>query len=227
MTTAGRLKLVVFDCDGTLVDSQHSIVLAMRSAWRAHGLPEPDALAVRRVVGLSLAEAVAALAPRETGVEHESLAEAYRAAYTDLRQRGEHEEALFPGVCEMLEELERASFLLGVATGKSRRGIRNTLASHGLTGRFVTVQSGDEGPGKPHPHMLRKAMAEAGVEPADTVVVGDTVFDVRMARNADVAAIGVGWGYHEEEELRAAGAHCVIHSFAELPSVLAGLDAAR
>jgi phosphoglycolate phosphatase len=218
--------LIVFDCDGTLVDSQHAIMLSMRSAWRANGLSDPDTMAVRRIVGLSLDEAVAALAPRETEVKHKSLAESYRAAYTDLRQSGEHEEALFPGVMEVLAELEQAGFLLGVATGKSRRGIRNTLESHGLTGRFVTVQSGDEGPGKPHPHMLRKAMAEAGVEPADTVVVGDTVFDVQMAHGADVTAIAVSWGYHEVDELRDAGAHCVIHSFAELPSVIAGLGAA-
>ena len=134
----------------------------------------------------------------------------------DLRRRPDHDEPLFPGAREALSALDRPDVLLGIATGKGRRGLLHVLEHHGLVDRFATLKTADDGPGKPHPAILEEAMAELGVDPVDTVMVGDTVFDVQMARNARVEAIGVAWGYHEAEELMAAGAGCVIETFAAL-----------
>ena len=210
-----RLTFVVFDCDGTLVDSQHMIVSAMTEAWRAHGLPDPSAHDVRRVVGLPLVTAVQQLLP-EGGDDPEQVAESYKQAFFALRQRPDHVEPLFPGIVSVLDRLLESGVLLGVATGKSRRGLVATLDRHGLSERFSSLQTADDGAGKPAPDMVLQAMREVGAEVADTVVVGDTVFDMQMAANAGVAAIGVAWGYHEVEELHAAGARVVVHEAAGL-----------
>ncbi len=214
------LRLVVFDFDGTLVDSGELIVAAMRAAFARHGVPCPPAAAVRRVIGPSLGEVVATLAPRDAGVEPGVLAESYRQAYGALTAAASVPEALYPGAVEALDTLEAAGYLLGIATGKSRRGLGDALARHGLQGRFVTVQTADGGPGKPHPDMLFRAIDAVGGLPRTTCMVGDTVFDVEMARSAGVAAVGVGWGYHEEEELLRAGAEEVIAAFDGLPAAV-------
>ncbi len=215
------IRLVVFDCDGTLVDSQHAIVEAMQRAFAENRFPPPAPGAVRRVVGLSLTEAMEALLPDGGAEEHRALVREYRKAYLLLRQRPDYHEPLFPGAAEAIDALEAAGYLLGVATGKSQRGLRATLARHGLVERFVTLQTADDAPSKPHPGMLENAIAEAGAD--ETVFVGDTVFDMQMAVNAKVAALGVGWGYHGADELRAAGARAVVESFAELPEAIAKL----
>ena len=139
----------------------------------------------------------------------------YRQAFGELRRKP-HYEPLYPGTEEAIDRLEAAGFVLGVATGKSRRGLATTLGRHGLLQRFVTLQTSDVAAGKPHPEMLHRAMSETGARPQDTVLVGDTTFNMAMARNADVRAIGVSWGYHEVDELRRAGAGHVIDSFEEL-----------
>lgn len=215
------LRLAVFDCDGTLVDGQRSIVATMQAAWRAVGrddAPAPDA--IRRVVGLPLAEAMARLLSDAAAAEHQRLVEAYKASWPSVRDGGEYGDPLFPGAREVLDALEAAGVLLGVATGKGRRGLIDTLDRHGLAERFVTLQTSDVAAGKPHPEMLERAMAEVGARPENTAMIGDTVFDILMARNAGVAGIGVSWGYHEVEELHASGAHAVIDRFAALPTVL-------
>lgn len=215
------LRLAVFDCDGTLVDSQHSIVATMQAAWRAVGRDDPPApAAIRRVVGLPLVEAVARLLPDEAAAEHRRLADAYRAGWPAQREGARHSDPLFPGAREVLDALDAAGVLLGIATGKGRRGLIDTLDLHGLADRFVTLQTSDVAAGKPHPEMLERAMAEAGARPENTAMIGDTVFDILMARNAGVTAIGVSWGYHEVEELHASGALAVIDQFAALPTVL-------
>lgn len=215
--------LAVFDCDGTLVDSQHNIVAAMDVAWRAHGLDPLPASAVRRVVGLPLLDAIASLHPAGTGEIHLSLTERYKAAFHELRRQTDHHEPLFPGAVEALDELEDAGYLLAVATGKSRRGLTATLELHGLQDRFISLKTADDGPGKPNPHMLQEAMAEAGCQPDSTLMIGDTMFDMEMARNAKVRPVGVSWGYHEAEELRAAGAAAVIDRYEELAVLAAAL----
>lgn len=215
-------RLVIFDCDGTLVDSQHHIVAAMHTAFAAEGLALPQAEMVRRTVGLPLTVAIESLLP--TGAVLAAVVEAYKQAAIAQRLDPDHHEPIFPGLLEALDRLEAAGFLLGVATGKARRGLDFTLATHGLTGRFVTLQTNDVvAAGKPAPDMVLQAMAETGAVPASTIVVGDTTFDMEMARNAGVAAIGVAWGYHEEDVLRAAGASRIIKSFAELPDLVCEL----
>lgn len=213
-------RLLVFDWDGTLVDSLATITTAFAEAFSASRLPEPAPAAVRRVVGLSLTEAVAALAPGHTGETLARLVAGYRRAYATLMAGGEPPELLFAGVEEVLARLAGEGWLLGIATGKSRRGLAASLARHGLTGRFATLQDADQGPGKPHPAMLQRAMADVEVGPDLTVMVGDTVFDVAMARAAGATAVGVGWGFHPAEELREAGAVAVLGEFEELPGVL-------
>ena len=217
------LKLALFDCDGTLVDSQYAIVAAMNAAFLALGLPLPDPAAVRRVVGLPLVRAVAVLLPDNPERLHAAVADRYRLAFADARNRGVHEEPLFPGIREALEALEDAGLLLGVATGKSRRGLVATLDSHGLLDRFCTLQTSDTGPGKPHPDMVFRALAEAGVDASDTVVIGDTSFDMLMAGSARTGAVGVAWGYHEVEELTGAGAQRICLTTDEVPAAVLDL----
>jgi phosphoglycolate phosphatase len=217
-------RLVVFDCDGTLVDSQHIVVEGARSTFRAFGLAPPTPAAVRRVVGLSLVEAVAALHPEGSADEQARLVRDLRAAFADGRRRPDSQAALFPGAVEAIDALGEAGCLLGVATGMSRRGLHDTLDRFSLRDRFVTLQSADDAPSKPHPGMLRHAMAEAGVGPDETVLVGDTTYDMAMAVNAGVPAIGVTWGYHGAEELRPAGARVVVESFDELVRAIIGSE---
>jgi phosphoglycolate phosphatase len=219
MSANTPIRLAVFDCDGTLVDGQHAIIAAMGAAWEAFGLPGPDPEAVRRVVGLPLITAIAKLLPTAHEEDHVTLSRHYREAFHELRQGPDHHEPLYPGVTEALDALEDSGFLLGVATGKSRRGLEATLARHGLEARFVTLQTGDRGPGKPSPDMLLQAMAEVAAGPQTTVMIGDTVYDMEMARSAGAFAIAVSWGYHPSEELRAAGATEIVGAFAEIPAV--------
>jgi phosphoglycolate phosphatase len=221
MSSDSPLRLVVFDCDGTLVDSQHAILRAMTAAFSAEGMAAPSGEAVRRIVGLPLEECMARLALGETAARCARLVEGYKAAFFALRQRPDHYEPLFPGALDALDALERAGFLLGIATGKARRGLLAVLERHGLERRFVTLQTADLCPGKPNPDMLLRAMAETGAAAEDSVMVGDTTFDMEMARNAGVAGIGVGWGYHPADELKAAGAHLLIDDFAALAPALA------
>ena len=216
-------RLAVFDCDGTLVDSQHNIVAAMSAAWQAHGLEPLPASVVRRIVGLSLVEAIAVLLPEGAHGDHMELGESYKEAYRTLREQADHHEPLYPGAVESLRALDEAGILLAVATGKTRRGLKATLEWHGLTDRFVVLKTADDGPGKPNPHMLLDAMAETGVTPDSTVMIGDTVFDIEMASNAQVRSIGVSWGYHDPDELRTAGAAGVIDEFGELAALAATL----
>jgi phosphoglycolate phosphatase len=161
------------------------------------------------VIGLGLAEAMAALAPEVADDRHLALAESYKAHFHRARQQGCVHEPLFPGVLELLEALETDGWLLAVATGKSDRGLKLCLESHGLHSRFVSLQTGDRHPSKPHPSMVEQAITDAGATPDTTIVVGDTSYDMAMACAAGARGIGAGWGYHPAEELIAAGAVAV------------------
>jgi phosphoglycolate phosphatase len=208
--------LAIFDCDGTLVDSQHVIVACMSAAFSAESLAPPPSAAVRQVIGLPLQECMARLAPDQGEGRHERLVEHYKDSFFTLRQDPAHHEPLFDGALEAIDALEEAGFVLGIATGKARRGLLAILDRLGLTHRFATLQTSDLPPGKPHPAMLERAMAETGFDPADTIMIGDTTFDMQMARSARTAAMAVSWGYHPVDELRAAGAHMVVDHFHEL-----------
>ncbi len=216
MPLSQSVRLVVFDCDGTLVDSQHNICAAMRSAFLGSGCDAPTDEAIRRIVGLSLGEAVASLAPNSSTPELETIMAGYKENFMLLRKQPDYNEPLFPGIQETLRHLDGEGFLLAVATGKSQRGLRATLDHHGLKSYFVTLQTADDAPGKPHPGMLEQAMAEAGARPEQTVLIGDTVFDMAMAGNAGTTGIGVSWGYHGVDELTAAGAHEIVRECEQL-----------
>jgi phosphoglycolate phosphatase len=217
---AQAMKLVIFDCDGTLVDSQHMICAAMQKAYSGVGLVCPPRERVLSIVGLSLPEAFPRLA--DGAVQPiDGLVEHYKSAFQALRATGIDMEPLYPGAREVVEGLaDRANTVLGIATGKSVRGVRMVLGHHGLYEHFATVQTADTAPSKPHPGMILAAVRETGVAPRDAVMIGDTVFDIEMARAAGVAAIGVSWGYHPPAELRAAGADVVIEDFAQLRALL-------
>jgi phosphoglycolate phosphatase len=200
-------RLAIFDCDGTLVDSQHNICAAMDACFIAAGLEPPAAERTRRVVGLSLVEAMREMLPDAEPDFHAALAEDYKRAFQGLRARGLEAEPLYDGVAELIDALEADGWLLAVATGKSDRGLALCLEHHGLGARFVSLQTADRHPSKPHPSMIETAMADAGAAPALTVMIGDTSYDMAMARAAGVGAVGVAWGYHEPQLLIEAGAH--------------------
>jgi len=215
------MKLAVFDCDGTLIDSQINIIRAMEQSFRRHALPPPDPHATRRIVGLSLVEAMQALLPEAEADLHIRLADDYKGAFQRLRaDRNLDPEPLYPGVAAGLAALEAAGWLLGVATGKSDRGLALALAHHGIADHFVTLQTADRHPSKPHPSMLRAALAEAGAAPDQAVIIGDTIFDMGMGVAAGVRGIGVDWGYHDTHELLAHGASTVVDSMDALLAIL-------
>jgi phosphoglycolate phosphatase len=209
-------RLAIFDCDGTLVDSQHGIVASMQTAFAAASLPSPDRGAILSIVGLSLPHAMARLLPDAEPALHDEMAERYKRAFFDLRASGALQEPLYEGVPGLLDRLEAQGWLLAVATGKSDRGLNAVLSHHGLLERFVSLQTADRHPSKPHPSMIETALAETGVHAMHAVMIGDTSFDMVMARTAGVAALGVGWGYHTPDELLASGAHSVAMDSAEL-----------
>ena len=220
-----KMKLAVFDCDGTLVDSQAAIVMIMNQAFAAEGFAVPTDLAIRRTIGLPLADAMAMLAPGADSARVRRLTEGYRDIARTVQLKRDHHEPLFEGTRETLDRLAKAGWMLAVATGKGRRGLIATLTRHDLLERFLSLHTADDGPGKPDPTMLRNAMAFAGVQAADTVMIGDTSFDMRMAANAGVRGLGVVWGYHPREELMASGAHAVADTYAHLAELL--LDEVR
>ena len=162
-------RLVIFDCDGTLVDSQNAIVAAMEHAFGALQLPAPARAEVLGVVGLSLPEAFAVLAPEQPQSVRAELAERYRSDFPGKRHPEAHNDPLFDGMGEVVAALAgQEDVLLGIATGKSRRGVARILAREGWEGRFVTIQTADDNPSKPHPGMILEAMLEAGAQPHDT-----------------------------------------------------------
>ena len=212
------IRLAVFDCDGTLVDGQANIVRAMATAFEASELPPPSPAATRAIVGLSLGEAMAVLAP---AADHARLVADYKAIYAGMRAGGSlDDEPLYPGIVAALDALRGAGWRLGVATGKSDRGLAHVLARHGIADRFVTLQTADRHPSKPAPAMLFAAMAEGGALPHTSVMIGDTSFDMAMADAAGARGIGVAWGYHPPAALIAAGAEGVADTAEQLVEML-------
>ena len=215
------LKLVIFDCDGTIVDSQHMIVAAMTQAYGWHGLDAPPRETVLSIVGLSLPEAFEVLGKDHPDFPVTTMVERYKAAFHVMRDGEKHLEPLYPGAADAIASLARRDdVLLGIATGKSQRGVRAVLGMHGLLDHFITIKTAEDAPSKPNPGMVLDAMREAGVAPEDTVVVGDTVYDIAMARAAGATALGVTWGYHEASALQQAGAYAVIDRFDSLGGLL-------
>ena len=215
------VKLAVFDCDGTLVDGQADICTAMDAAFAGLGFALPDRQLVRQIVGLSLPQAMRRLVPDVEPALHDALVESYKQAFRTARAEGRVGEPLFHGIRTLLDDLRKGGWDLAVATGKSDRGLEHCLASHGLSDHFVSLQTADRHPSKPHPAMLEAALAEALALARDTVMIGDTSYDMAMAVAAGVRPIGVAWGYHTADELLAAGAVAVAQTPRELKELLA------
>jgi phosphoglycolate phosphatase len=212
-------RLVVFDVDGTLIDSQHHIHAAMSSAFSGLGLAVPDLPAVLSIVGLSLPEAVARLARGHGPAEQAAIVAAYKASFSEGRERAAAQP--YPGALAAIERLAgRPGVVLGVATGKSRRGLDHVFGALSIAGHFRTIQVADDHPSKPHPSMLHAALAETGCQAADAVMIGDTTYDIAMGRAAGMPTIGVTWGYHAAGDLHAAGASVLIDRFDALDDVL-------
>lgn len=214
-------RLALFDCDGTLVDSQHDIVEAMNRCFEVVRLAPPARAQVLGVIGLSLPIAMARLVPEAEPDFHDHLATQYKLAFQAMRHANGVSEPLYPGIADLVAQLAKDGWMLGVATGKSDRGLKICLERHGIHHHFITLQTADRHPSKPHPSMALTAMAEAGAIPETTVMIGDTSFDMEMAVNARARAIGVAWGYHDADELIAAGACAVAVDMIELATHIA------
>lgn len=213
------MKLVIWDVDGTLVDSHDMIIRAMAQGMAAANLPELPAAQVSRIVGLSLPVAVGTLLPDATDATRAAVVAGYRRSYHDDRNR--QESPLFPGARDCLHRLAgHPRLLMAVATGKSQRGLSALVAAHDLSRYFVSQHCADGHPSKPAPGMVLACMADAGVAVADAIMIGDTTFDITMAVNAGIAALGVAWGHHAPADLTAAGALAVANDFAELTRLI-------
>jgi len=221
-------RLIIFDCDGTLVDSQHMIVAAMEMAFKSINLAPPDRDTILGIVGLSLPEAISRLTQGADEDIISQIRENYSNAFGILRQDPVHAEPMYEGARDAILQLALdENTLLGIATGKSRRGVDKMLERFGLASYFVTIQTADVAPSKPHPGMIERALAETGVNSADAVMIGDTTFDLEMANNAGVKAIGVSWGYHPVQLLEGAGVHGIVDDYAQLLSMLDSIFSAR
>ncbi|MBN9670933.1 HAD-IA family hydrolase [Roseibium aggregatum] len=218
------MYLIIFDVDGTLVDSQNSILHGLQVGFDAAGLPMPDRQRALSIVGRSLEEAFSDLVGPAYQDKVAMMADAYRQSKFSRREQGLEIDPLYPGAREAIERFHaREDVLLGIATGKALRGVRHMQEVHDLHGMFATIQTADTSPSKPHPDMIFRAMAETGAEPGRTVMLGDTGFDMTMAREAGAHAIGVTWGYHESTRLNAEGAELIVDSFEELDQAVAEL----
>ena len=212
------LRLVIFDVDGTLVDSQGEIIGAMTAAFDQVGVAMPTRPQILGIVGLSLERAFEVLCPDADRATQADLAGAYRHAFASLRDAGHDKAVLYPGARDVIETFAAQDHtLLAIATGKSRRGLDKVLERHHLTGMFHSEQVADHHPSKPDPSMILTAMMETGVNPQRTVMIGDTTFDMDMARAAGVKKIGVSWGYHPAQSLQP---DALLDTFAPLPQVV-------
>lgn len=218
------MKLAIFDVDGTLMDSQAMILASLTAAFTAEQLPLPSRSEMLGIVGLSLVKAMSVLRPNDDAARHERLAEAYKQAFWSYRANKSYPEIPFDGALDLLRRLQaRDDVLIGIATGKAQRGVRHIIDQFGLEGVFTTIQTSDDAPSKPHPGMILQAMTECGAAPADTVMIGDAVFDIDMAHAAGVRAIAVSWGFQPLASLERAKPHAIVNDFNGLEEALAAL----
>jgi phosphoglycolate phosphatase len=212
MTRPRRFDLVVFDWDGTLVDSTGMIAECLQRACSDLGLDVPDERSARHVIGLGLVDALRMVAPALPAERYPELTNAYRTHFL----RGDAAVPLFAGARELLEDLRAAGYMLAIATGKSRRGLERALEQHAVGGFFACTRCADEGQPKPHPDMLLHLMERLDVSPERTLMIGDTTHDLQLAANAGASAIAVSSGAHSAAELEATADVPVVASIAEL-----------
>jgi phosphoglycolate phosphatase len=208
------VKLALFDCDGTLVDSGKLIHEVMVRTFVHHSLPQPDYAATKAIIGISLDSAIA----RMIGQDHvdervTAMSTHYKSIFGTVRAEAGFEEPLFDGIAEVMATLAaREKLLMGAVTGKSRRGLDLIIETHGFQKHFFVRRTADDCPSKPHPAMVLECCRESGIDPADTLVIGDAVYDMMMAKAAGARAIGVSWGYGGIDDLLAAGADAIVHT---------------
>jgi len=213
-------KLLIFDWDGTLMDSQARIVNCLRAACVQQGQPPRSDEEYSNVIGLGLQEALQRLFP---GADHRSiddLAQAYRHEYL---VSNDTPSALFPGVAELLQDLEQRGHWLAVATGKGRQGLDQSLAQTGLVNRFHSTRCASETRSKPHPQMLEEILQQLGMDADDALMIGDSEYDMEMATNAGMAALGVSYGVHTAERLLRHQPLSCLHHVDELAHYLRNL----
>jgi phosphoglycolate phosphatase len=206
-------SLIILDCDGTLVDSAGHIAAVFNEAIVTFGYAPLPPERIARIIGLSFDDALNHLLPGSSPDERARIIHAYRARYAvDAAGR----DPLFAGVRDFLDSVRHQGRHLAMATGKSRAGAMRIIAEHGLSDYFLSVKTGDVCRPKPHPEMLFQILDEMGIHPDRAIMVGDTTFDVAMARAAGIRAVGVGWGAHEADELLEAGAALVVPGLPDL-----------
>jgi phosphoglycolate phosphatase len=208
-----RYELLVFDWDGTLMDSEAKIVRCVQAAVADQGVADPGSAAIRHIIGLGLQEAMAVLFPNESAESRVALTDRYRVHFLE---QDSTPMPLFPGVREGLTDLAERGYLLAVATGKSRRGLERVLDETGTRALFVATRCADEAYSKPHPKMLEDVLSTTGLNAARSLMIGDTVYDMQMARHAGMPALGVSYGVHLPEKLLEDGALAVLDSFPEV-----------
>ena len=210
------MKLAIWDVDGTIVDSREVIQRAMETAFKMSGFPPPDYDETRKIVGLGLSEAIGVLKPDADDALLAKMTENYKNAFIANRSDPDFKEPLYEGALDLLSDMQADGWLMGVATGKSRRGLNAIFDMHGLERFFDSHWCADDGPGKPSPFMVEQNMNSLGCEPVQTMMIGDATFDMIMARAAGVRALGVSWGFGASHEIEEAGAHEVHHTFETL-----------
>jgi phosphoglycolate phosphatase len=215
-------RLLIFDCDGTLVDSRAGIVRVLRMALADLGLDDSGCdAALAEVIGLSLPQAAAALLPDQSHDMQTRLVDAYRHHYKLCADAGELRDALFPGTRELLVELHAAGHILAIATGKSMRGLQRTLEDHDLGGLFQSLSTADTFPSKPNPAMVEAILDQHNLPPEDAMMIGDTTYDIEMGHYAGVWTCAVTFGCHTRAQLATARPHYWINTMDELRTLLA------
>ena len=215
------MNLILFDCDGTLVDSAHVIHDCMAGSFTDYGYEAPDIAQTKSIIGLTLDTAIARLLDRDIDVEVTAMTARYKNRFAAVRASGDLHEPLYDGIAALIANLAaREETLLGVVTGKSRRGLAAVLQAHGFERTFTTLRTADDCPSKPHPAMVLECCRETGCDPEGTIVVGDAVFDMQMARAAGATGIGVSWGYSSRQALLDAGASRVIDRPSDLMTLI-------
>ena len=210
-------KLILFDYDGTIVDSAKMIVKGAIEAFRMCGLPDPDPSKVRENIGKPLATALDVYAPKGYKVNPEMISNAYRKWYAEQGRLGLQDEPLYPGMFKLINELKNhKEFNIGVATNKSRIALNNGLNKHNLNEIFDITLTMEEARPKPDPDMAIQAMSKFNIEKKSTVIVGDTINDIGLGVNAGINSIGVAWGYNSIEMLKNEGADFIVKDSKEL-----------